>query len=444
MSQEESRAASPRSSRLSGFFRLSVQERVKLLVAQGRLEAEEAALLLAESPALPGAVADAMIENVIGVCPLPLGLGTNFVINGHERVVPMAVEEPSIIAAVSHAALLVREAGGFVASCDPPLMLGQVQVIGCDDPEAARARLLERREELLAAANALHPNLVARGGGAREVEVRVLEAPPGPGVPERYRRMVILHLVIHTCDAMGANLINTMAEGISPLVEAITGGAVHLRILSNLADRRLARASCRIPLSLLAWKGFEGHEVAEGIVGASLFAEVDPYRAATHNKGVMNGIDAVALATGNDWRAIEAGAHAWCCRAGGYAPMAIWRMDGDALVGRLEAPLQIGVVGGPMRLHPVMKLAWRLLGSPDAQALGEVMAAVGLAQNLGAVKALATIGIQSGHMALHARSVAATAGAQGPWLELVAQRMIEEGEVKLHRAQAILAALERP
>lgn len=450
MTQEEahdsaSRLAQPLqpepTSRLAGFYKLSLAQRVQALVEQGRLCPEDAALLLSESPSLPKHVADSMIENVIGVCPLPMGLGTNFLINGREVLVPMVVEEPSIVAAVSHSALLVRQSGGFQAEMDASIMIGQIQLLGCRDAQLARAQILERRGALLEAANALHPNLIARGGGARGLEVRVLEAPEGPGVPEAYRQMVIVHLLVDTCDAMGANLINTMAEGIAPMIEEITGGAVHLRILSNLADRRLARATCRIPMELLQWKGFSGEEVAEGIVGASLFAEVDPYRAATHNKGVMNGVDAVALATGNDWRAIEAGAHAFCCRDGAYRPMATWRLDGDALVGRLEIPLQIGTVGGPIKLHPVVQAAYQILGFQNVRELGQVMAAVGLAQNLGAIKALATVGIQSGHMALHARCVAATAGARGDEIERVATQMIDEGEIKVHCATRILAEL---
>jgi hydroxymethylglutaryl-CoA reductase len=428
-------------SRLPGFFRRTLQERLDLLVEQGRLTPSEAALLAAETPGLPKEIAGSMIENVIGVYALPMGLGTNFLINGREYVVPMVVEEPSIVAAVSHSALLVREAGGFDAECDEPMMIGQVQVVGCADPAKARDILLENKARILAQANAFHPNLLRRGGGAREVEVRIFESPQMEGVDPRWSSMVVLHLLAHTCDAMGANLINTMAEGVAPLVESLTGGKVHLRILSNLADRRLVRARCRIPVASLAWRDFSGEEVACGIVGASRFAEVDPYRAATHNKGVMNGVDALALATGNDWRAIEAGAHAWCARGGSYAPMAVWRVEGAYLVGRLEIPLQVGTVGGPTRLHPIAKLAYKLLDLTSAQELSIVMAAVGLAQNLAAIKALATEGIQTGHMALHARSVAATAGARGAMVDRLAALLIEEGEVKLGRAQELLEGL---
>ncbi len=432
--------ASRRSSRLSRFFRRSREERIAFLAEQGRLSPEDCALLLAENPALPHDVADAMIENVLGVYPLPIGLGTNFLINGRDYVVPMVVEEPSIVAAVGLAAKIVRQAGGFEVECDPSMMIGQVQLIGCEDPEAAKAALLEHRNSLLELANELHPNLVKRGGGARDIEVRILRPPSTPGVHDRYTTMVVLHLLIDTCDAMGANLINTMAEGIAPQVEELTGGRVHLRILSNLADRRLVRARCRIPASLLAIENFSGDIVADGIVGASRFAEADPYRAATHNKGVMNGVDSVALATGNDWRAIEAGAHAYCCRNGRYEPMATWRLDEEgALCGFLEIPLQVGVVGGPIRLHPMLTIAYRLLGVDTAQELASIMGAVGLAQNMAALRALATDGIQLGHMSLHARSVAATAGAKGEAITRIARQLILEGNVKVARARELVA-----
>ena len=423
-------------SRLPGYFKRSLDERVEILVSQGRIDAADAALLRSEMASFPRAVADSMVENVIGVYGLPLALGLNFLINDRDYVVPMVVEEPSVVAAVSHTARIVRRAGGFEVETDPSVMIGQVQVVGCPDPEGAQAALLEARGRILACANALHPNLVERGGGARDIEVRIL----GSGT-SRFTTMVVLHLLVDTCDAMGANLVNTMAEGVAPLVEALTGGKVHLRILSNLADRRLVRARCRIPTALLSWKGYSGEEVVEGVVCASEFAELDPYRAATHNKGVMNGIDAVALATGNDWRAIEAGAHAFCARASGYAPMATWKLEDEALVGRLELPIQVGTIGGPIRLHPLLEVVYKILGVQSASELSGVMGAVGLAQNLAALKALATEGIQTGHMSLHARSVAATAGARGAQIEDVAERLILEGEIKVGRAREILKDL---
>jgi hydroxymethylglutaryl-CoA reductase len=415
---------------------------VGALVAQGRITEDEASLLMSSGAGFPLSVANTMIENVIGVYGLPVGLGLNFVVNGRDHVVPMVVEEPSIVAAVSHAARIVRDAGGFKCDSDASVMIGQVQVLRVEDPHAAKAALLENRAEILAVANALHPNLERRGGGAGDIEVRVLSETLADGADHnpRYHSMVVLHLLVDTCDAMGANLVNTMVEGVAPLVEELTGGVVHLRILSNLADRRRVRASCRIPLELLNWKGYSGEEVGEGIESASRFAELDPYRAATHNKGVMNGIDAVAIATGNDWRAIEAGAHAYCCRTGRYAPMATWRVEDGALRGRLEIPLQIGIVGGPIRLHPTLPVLYKLIGVDSVVQLAEVMGAVGLAQNLAALKALVTEGIQEGHMALHARSVAATAGATGAEIDEVARLLVQHGDVKVERARELLVA----
>ena len=428
------------SSRISGYFKRPLAERVQLLVDQGRISEQEAHLLTSTGAGFPLSVANTMIENVIGVYGLPIGLGLNFLVNGRDYIVPMVVEEPSIVAAVSHSAKLVREAGGFTADSDASVMIGQVQVLGCDHPERAREVLLENRARLLAAANALQPNLQKRGGGAVDIEARVLTEPGTIDNPRslRYRTMVVLHLLVDTCDAMGANLVNSMAEGIAPLVEELTGGVVHLRILSNLADRRCVRASCRIPIELLARREFSGAVVAEGVENASRFAEMDPYRAATHNKGVMNGIDAVAIATGNDWRAIEAGAHAYCCRNGQYAPMATWHVEDGALHGKLEVPLQVGIVGGPIRLHPTLQVLYKLIGVESAFELGELMGAVGLAQNLAALKALATDGIQEGHMALHARSVAATAGAVGVEVEAVARLLIADGDIKVERARTLL------
>ncbi|CAN0466672.1 unnamed protein product, partial [Laminaria digitata] len=294
--------------------------------------------------------------------------------------------------------------------------------------------VLSHKQELLDRANALHPNMAERGGGAKDIEVRVLDG-------NKYQSMLVVHLLIDCCDAMGANLINTMAEGIAPRVEELTEGSVFLRILSNLADRRLVRARCKIPFADLAWKEFSGEEVARGIELASQFAEVDPYRATTHNKGIMNGIGAVCIATGNDWRAIEAGAHAYCCRDGQYRPMAVWWIEEGHLIGQLEIPMQVGTVGGPIKLHPTVQLAHKILGTQTANELAEVMGAVGLAQNMAAVKALATTGIQRGHMSLHARSVAAIAGATTEELDALVEMLIEDGEIKVHRAQQLLDKL---
>jgi hydroxymethylglutaryl-CoA reductase len=430
-------------SRLPGFYKAKMAERLRKL-AEALDSKVEALDGLGESASLPLANADAMIENAIGVLGLPVGVGLNFRIDGEDVLVPMAVEEPSVIAAVSLAAKIAREGGGFTTHSDPPRMIGQVQITGLKDPIAARKALLAHKTDLLDAANALHPQMRARGGGATDVEVRLMEVLDVSG--ENAEIHAVVHLVIDTQDAMGANLINTMCEGIAPLCEKLTGGKVRLRILSNLADRRLARATCRIPLEALADFGLSGAEVAHGIVEGSRFADADPYRACTHNKGVMNGVDAVVLATGNDWRAIEAGAHAWAARSGQYAPLTTWRIEDGHLVGKIELPLQVGTVGGAVKANPLVPVLLKLMGSPSAQKLAGIMAAVGLAQNMAALRALGTIGIQKGHMSLHARNVAFTAGARGHHVEEVAKALIAHGEIKLHRAQEILARMvrERP
>lgn len=431
-------------SRVPGFYNLSMEERVEAMSNLAGLTRAEADMLLGESSSLPLETANTMIENAVGVLALPLGVGLNFRVNGRDYLVPMAVEEPSVVAAVSLAAKIARAGGGFEADCDASLMIAQVQVTGYGNAEVAREQLLAHKEQLLALANSFHPQMVRRGGGAKDIEVRVLPAPEGPkGEP-----ILVLHVILDTQDAMGANLINTVAEGVAPLVEQITGGRVYLRILSNLADRRLARAVCRIPVDAMADFGMTGIEVAEGIVQASRFAEADPYRAATHNKGVMNGVDAVAIATGNDWRAIEAGAHAYCARNGRYEPLSTWRIEENAgkkfLVGRIELPLAVGTVGGPIRIHPTVQLAYKLLKVEGARELASVMAAVGLAQNMAALRALGSVGIQRGHMALHARCVAVTAGARGEMVAAIADKLIALGaaHVKIEKARELLAQAE--
>src|SRR5436190_8707510 len=416
------------SSRLPGFYKMKMAERLRKLA--DALDDRDLKGL-GESATLPLANADAMIENAVGVLGLPVGIGLNFLVNGEDVLVPMAVEEPSVIAAVSLAAKIVREGGGFKADADEPRMIGQVQVTELSNPEAAKASVLRQKDSILAAANALHPAMSARGGGAKDVEVRLIRV----GAETH----AIVHLIVDTQDAMGANLINTMCEGVAPLIERITGGRVRLRILSNLADLRLARASCRIPFEALADFGFSGAEVAHGIAEASRFADADPYRACTHNKGVMNGVDAVALATGNDWRAIEAGAHAYCARNGRYQPLTRWWVQDGALHGSIEVPIQVGTVGGAGKAKPLIPVRLRMMGNPGAQKLASIMAAVGLAQNMAALRALGTVGIQKGHMALHARNLAVSAGAKGSAVEEVARALIAAGEIKLHRAQEILA-----
>ncbi len=424
------------SSRLSGLYRLGVSERARLVAERSDLTEDERALLMSDS-GLGTAQADAMIENVVGVYGLPLGIATNMRVNGVDYLVPMAVEEPSVVAGLSYACRLVREGGGFQAWADAPEMIGQIQILDVADPARARMRLLAASDALLEQANRVDPVLVGLGGGARAIDVRRVDSRiAGP--------MLVLHLIYDTRDAMGANAINTALETISPDVERISGGRVGLRILSNLADRRLARAWCRVPKEQLAIEGLSGEEGVQRVVEAYAFAAADPYRAATHNKGIMNGIDAVAVATGNDWRAIEAGAHAYASRDGIYGPLSVWERDahGD-LVGSIELPVVAGTFGGATRAHPKARVALKVLGVSGAQELAKVMAAVGLGQNLAALRALAMEGIQRGHMKLHARQVAMSAGASGGEIDAVTARLVADGTVRIDRAQEILSALRR-
>lgn len=408
-------------------------ERLSELVDRGFLTDSDARSLATTGQALPFATADKMVENVVGCFELPIGMGLNFLINGKDYVVPMVVEEPSVVAAVSHSAKIVRGAGGFTADADRSVMTGQIQVVGVENFDAAMESLVAAKADLIAAANAIEPGMKERGGGAIDLDARIL------GEPGRYSQTLVVHLYVDACDAMGANLVNTMCEGIAAKVESLTGGRVYLRILSNLTDRRRVRASCRIPVEELAWQGFEGLAVAEGVVRASEFAETDPYRAATHNKGIMNGIDAAAIATGQDWRAIEAGAHAFAASSGQYGPLALWRLEGAHLIGEIDVPMAVGTVGGPIRLHPTVATLLGILDVSGAAELGCVLGAVGLAQNLSALKALGSTGIQKGHMALHARTVAATAGAEGDAVEHIAAQLIKEGNIKVERATELLA-----
>jgi hydroxymethylglutaryl-CoA reductase len=424
------------SSRLPGFHKLTLEQRLEQIARSHGLSPEEK-VTLHRLGSLPLSTANSMIENVVGTFSLPLGLGLNLEVNGTDYLVPMALEEPSVVAAVSFAAKIVREAGGFSAEADDSVMVGQVQVTGYGDPTLAAEKILDHREQILALANSFHPSMQRRGGGAKEVEVRVLPAPEGA----RGEPLLIVHLLIDTQEAMGANLINTMAEGVAPFIEQVTGGRVYLRILSNLSDRRLARASCRIPVKALADFDMDGRDIADGIHQASRFAMADPYRAATHNKGVMNGIDAVAIACGQDWRAIEAGAHAYAARSGQYRPLSHWTLEDQTLVGRIELPLALGMVGGPIRIHPGVQLCLKLLGCSSVREMAQVFAAVGLAQNFAALRALGSVGIQKGHMALHARCVAVTAGARGDHVEKVAHLLVKSGMVKVDKAREILASL---
>lgn len=419
------------SSRIAGFYNLSGAERLRLVADWAALNAEEQAVL-SGILGLDVEHGAAMIENVIGIYGLPLGIAANFTVNGRDVLVPMVIEEPSVVAGASLAARLARAGGGFSASADEPVMIGQLQVMGLEDLETAQTRLLAEKAALLALAHAVDPVLAQLGGGARDLEVRLLpETPAGP--------MLIVHLLYDVRDAMGANAINTACERLAPEIARLTGGKVFLRILSNLADRRLARAGVVIPESALAFGSFSGETVALGIEGAWAFAAADPYRAATHNKGIMNGIDAVVLATGNDWRAVEAGAHAYAAREGRYTSLSTWQRDGKGnLVGSLELPLALGIVGGATRVHPTARVALKILGAQTARELAEIVASVGLAQNLAALRALATEGIQKGHMGLHARQVAMAAGATGEAIERVAEAMIAEGVIRVDRATAWL------
>ena len=423
-----------KSSRLARFYDQALEQRIEQVVQWAELTPDEV-VTLREAMGLSLARADQMIENVVGLHGLPLGVATNFVVNGRDVLVPMVVEEPSVVAGASFAAKLARAEGGFQAIATEPEMIGQVQVLDVADPWSARFNLLAARDELLALANETDPVIVNAGGGARDVEVRVLEqTPAGP--------MLVVHLIFDCRDAMGANAINTACETLAPQIEELTGGRVLLRILSNLADRRLARARCTVPAEALTFGDFPGQQVAQGIVEAWALAAADPYRAATHNKGIMNGVDAVVVATGNDWRAVEAGAHAYAARSGRYTSLSTWAQDAQGnLVGTLEMPLAVGIVGGATRVHPTAQVALKILGIETAHELAEIIAAVGLAQNMAALRALATEGIQRGHMRLHARQVAIAAGATGNEVTQVVARMTTEGHIRPDRAEAILTQL---
>ncbi len=419
------------SSRLPGFYNLSPKERRQLLYESTDFS-EDQFEALGGINGLNLEQANHMIENAIGIFSLPLGIAANFVVNGKEFLIPMAVEEPSVVAGASFMAKLVRQSGGFYAKTTGSEMIGQIQVLEISDLESARDTLNDHKPQILMEADTVDPILKQLGGGARDLEIRIFsETPVGP--------MLIVHLIFDTRDAMGANAVNTAAERLTPMIERLTGGRVHLRILSNLSDRRLAKSRCIIPHNVLKFNSFEGEQVRDGIVEAWAFAAVDPYRAATHNKGIMNGIDSVLIATGNDWRAVEAGAHAYAARSGRYTSLSEWRVTEDgSLEGELELPLAVGTVGGATRVHPTAKAALALMGVENAQELAEVIASVGLAQNLAALRALATEGIQRGHMSLHARQVAIAAGALGPDIERVAQRMIDEDTIRIDHAQEIL------
>jgi hydroxymethylglutaryl-CoA reductase len=414
-----------KSSEYSGFYKLPVSERVQLVSKFAGLNDEEANLLQ-ESGALDLEVANHMIENVIGVMPVPLGVAVNFLINGRDIIVPMAIEEPSVVAAASNAAKMTRTKGGFHATTTEPVMIGQIQIVGVKDASRARFEILSRKEEVLKRANDQDPVLVSLGGGARDLEARIIDTFLG--------KMIIAELLVDCRDAMGANAVNTMAESVAPLLERISGGRVYLRIISNLAVKRLARAKAIFPKEALG-----GEEVVDGIVNAYAFAAADPFRCATHNKGIMNGVTAVVLATGNDTRAIEAGAHAYAARSGQYTPLTTWEKNAEGdLVGTLEMPMAVGIVGGATASNPVAKLALKILGIKAAHELAEVIVSVGLAQNLAALRALSAEGIQRGHMSLHARNIAIGVGATGDLVDKIAAQMVEERKVRVDRAKELL------
>lgn len=410
----------------AGFYKLTPEERLRVVGKFAHLNDAELEILRTSGPLRIDA-ANRMIENVIGVMPVPLGIAVNFLINGEDRLIPMAIEEPSVVAGASNAAKMARSRGGFWTSSTAPVMIGQVQVVGSADPNEARSLILASKEEILRKANEQDPVLVSKGGGAIALEAKVIQTFLGP--------MVIAELLVNCGDAMGANAVNTMAEAVAPLVEKITGGQVHLRIISNLADKRLARARVTV-----AEEAVGGAEVVDGMISAYAFAASDPYRCATHNKGVMNGVTAVVQATGNDTRAIEAGAHAYAARSGHYSPLTRWEKgaNGD-LLGEIEMPMAVGLIGGATAVHPVAKLAVKILRVRSARELAETIAAVGLCQNLAALRALAAEGIQRGHMKLHARNVATTAGATGDLVDKIAERMIEEKRIRADRAKELLA-----
>ena len=416
-----------RSSSIASFYKLPVEERLRIVKEFAGLTSEEAQTLA--SGTMPGATAQRMIENVISMFPIPLGIATNFLVNGRDYLVPMAIEEPSVVAAASNAAKMARPTGGFTATSTEPVMISQIQIVKCPSPKDAEKEILSARKEILEKANQQDPTLVSMGGGAKDLRVRIL--------PSQVGTLVIAELIVDCRDAMGANVVNTMAEAVAPMLEKISKGQARLRIISNLADRRIAKATATVSKEVLG-----GEDIVDGIVEAYAFAAADPYRCATHNKGVMNGVTAVCLATGNDTRAIEAGAHAYAARSGHYSPLTKWKKDSKGnLSGTIEIPAAVGIIGGVTAVHPMAKICLKILGVKTARELGEVMASVGLAQNMAALRALAAEGIQKGHMSLHARNIAAMAGAQGDLIDLVAEKMVAERKIRLDRAREVLLEL---
>ncbi|MCI4409514.1 MAG: hydroxymethylglutaryl-CoA reductase, degradative [Thermofilum sp.] len=419
-----------KTSRIPEFYKKTLEERLNIVAEYAGLTQEEVALLK-NFGNLDPKIADSMIENVIGAMSYPFAVAVNFLINGKDYLVPMVIEEASVVAAASNAARVMRRDGGIKSIATQPVMIGQIQVVGVKDPWHKRMIILEHKDEIIQKANEVDPVLVKFGGGAKDVEARVVEGPRGP--------MIIVHLLVDVRDAMGANAVNTMAEKVAPMIERLTGGRVLLRIISNLADRRLVRSWVKVYKEDIG-----GEEVVDAIVDAWAFAAADPYRAATHNKGIMNGVIAVALATAQDHRAIEAGAHAYAARTGRYVPLSTWEKDQDGnLVGTLEMPMAVGIIGGATKVHPIAKIALKILGVKTATELAEVMGAVGLAQNFAALRALATEGIQKGHMRLHARNLAIMAGATGDLIDKVVEIMVSENKISFSYAQELVNKLSK-
>jgi hydroxymethylglutaryl-CoA reductase len=412
-----------KSSKISGFYKMPVEKRVELVKSFSDLDDEETKIF---SSSLDIKTADRMIENVLGTFELPLGIAVNFLINGKDYLVPMAIEESSVVAAASNAAKIARIKGGFTTESTNPLMIGQIQLLDIEDVAGAAQKIIDYKNEIIQLANAQDKILVEFGGGAKDLEVRILESPLG--------KMIVTHLIVDVRDAMGANAVNTMCEVLAPMLEEITGGKVRLKILSNLADKRIVKAK-----AIFDKEKMGGEHVVDAFIESYTLASIDPYRAATHNKGIMNGIDALIIATGNDFRAIEAGAHAYASRSGVYTSLSSYHKNknGD-LVGELKLPLAVGIIGGAGNIHPKARLCKKILGIETAQELGEVVASLGLAQNFAAVFALSTVGIQKGHMSLHAKNIAVMAGAKEDQIDKVADLMIIEKNIKLDRAKEIL------
>lgn len=430
-----------KTSRIRGFYKLHRGERIDALRNFTNLPVDQTSILTKDG-ALNFETTDLFVENAVGSFPLPLGIATSYLINGRDYLIPMAVEESSVIAASSNAAKIIYESGGFQTEVLSHLMIGQIQLLdlAVEDFSVIKDRIERNKAQLLQVANEIHPRLIMRGGGARDIEVRVFEDCELP--------CLVVHVLMDTRDAMGANLINTVCEGLAPLLEDLTGARVGLRILSNLADRRIVRARCRVKKEYLSFKDpsleWKPEEITQKIYEAYLFAEIDPYRATTHNKGIMNGIDPVVIATGNDWRAVEAGAHAYASRSGRYKSLSKWILDkNNDLIGELELPLQLGTVGGVTRLHPTARVALQILGNPNSQELAQVICCSGLASNLAAMRALCTTGIQRGHMKLHAKNIALAAGAKGQEVEVISKEMLRDKEISASKAEALLEKLRQ-